>query len=164
MIHDWPTIQDAQITAAREALDRLADDPSAIRRLAVVTDGFIPNKHLVNVHVVKRHSDAFRIDVGCGTGELLARLLSAFPLADGIGVDPNSESLSGARTRRVGRRSGEPRPPFNVVICSEVLSTSSSRKPADACASTFGSCRHRGADHHRSAISGKLQRSLKVIL
>jgi cyclopropane fatty-acyl-phospholipid synthase-like methyltransferase len=43
------------------------------------------------------------LDVGCGWGELLLRVLEAAPAARGLGVDLDEESLAGAREHAVRR-------------------------------------------------------------
>jgi cyclopropane fatty-acyl-phospholipid synthase-like methyltransferase len=47
------------------------------------------------------------LDVGCGWGELLLRVLEAAPAARGLGVDLDEESLAGAREHAVRRGLGE---------------------------------------------------------
>jgi cyclopropane fatty-acyl-phospholipid synthase-like methyltransferase len=43
------------------------------------------------------------LDVGCGWGELLLRVLEAAPVARGLGVDLDEEALAGAHRRAVDR-------------------------------------------------------------
>ncbi len=47
------------------------------------------------------------LDVGCGWGELLLRVLEAIPSARGLGVDLDEEALTDARRRAVDRRLGD---------------------------------------------------------
>jgi cyclopropane fatty-acyl-phospholipid synthase-like methyltransferase len=47
------------------------------------------------------------LDVGCGWGELLLRILEAAPTARGLGVDLDEEALAGAREHVVRRGLGE---------------------------------------------------------
>jgi SAM-dependent methyltransferase len=68
------------------------------------------------------------LDVGCGWGELLLRVLEAAPHARGLGVDLDEESLAAARERAVRRGLGdravfeardakETPGPFDAVTC-----------------------------------------------
>ncbi|HVA91800.1 MAG TPA: class I SAM-dependent methyltransferase [Chloroflexota bacterium] len=43
------------------------------------------------------------LDVGCGTGTLLQRLLTRYPEADGLGIEASREMLCVARRRLAGR-------------------------------------------------------------
>ena len=124
---DWPTRQDAQITETLSTLDQLASDPSVVRRVLALTDLFITEKHLLNVHLVKRRTDAFRVlDVGCGSAEFLAQLVDDFPRAECVGLEPNAAALQRARARELPRcefSAGSfeaARGQFDLVVCSEV--------------------------------------------
>jgi 2-polyprenyl-3-methyl-5-hydroxy-6-metoxy-1,4-benzoquinol methylase len=125
---DWHARQDAQIDAAVASLDRVFAAPSAVRRVWALTDGFIREKHLLNVHSIKRRDDHFRLlDLGCGTGDLLDRLARQFPNAEFVGIDSNASSLARARALSPPRcaffesRYEEAAPGiFDVIVCSEV--------------------------------------------
>ena len=59
------------------------------------------------VHFLAGASPATVLDVGCGWGELLLRVLEAAPSARGLGVDLDEQSLAAARERAVRRGLGE---------------------------------------------------------
>jgi 2-polyprenyl-3-methyl-5-hydroxy-6-metoxy-1,4-benzoquinol methylase len=127
-VTDWSLTQDRQISEAFDAKDLLLSDPSPVRRLWGVTDGFIAAKHLINVHSVKRRDEPFKaIDVGCGDGDLLSHLAGQFPLAIFTGIDTNEKSISRASVRNVPRCSflcesfAVVEGLFDIVICSEVM-------------------------------------------
>ncbi|GGO44818.1 SAM-dependent methyltransferase [Streptomyces lasiicapitis] len=81
------------------------------------------------------------LDLGCGWGELLLRVLEAAPAATGIGVDLNAEDLARGRAAAQARGLGErvqfieesatdtARGPADVVLC---LSSTHTLLPADA--------------------------------
>lgn len=80
------------------------------------------------VAFLTEHSPATVLDVGCGWGELLLRVLEAAPSATGLGVDLDEESLAAAR-EAAARRGLLPRVmleardakevagPFDAVTC-----------------------------------------------
>ncbi|MFG3310079.1 SAM-dependent methyltransferase [Streptomyces wuyuanensis] len=69
------------------------------------------------------------LDIGCGWGELMLRLLEAAPGAKGVGIDLNGEDLARGRRNAVGRgllervrfleesATGTPHGPADVVLC-----------------------------------------------
>ncbi|EPH42172.1 class I SAM-dependent methyltransferase [Streptomyces aurantiacus] len=81
------------------------------------------------------------LDLGCGWGELLLRVLEAAPAATGVGVDLNAEDLARGRAAAHARGLGErvafveesatdtARGPADVVLC---LSSAHTLLPADA--------------------------------
>ncbi|GGR95605.1 SAM-dependent methyltransferase [Streptomyces aureoverticillatus] len=81
------------------------------------------------------------LDLGCGWGELLLRVLEAAPAATGVGVDLNTEDLARGRAdadaRGLGGRvefvaesaTDSARGPADVVLC---LGSAQALRPADA--------------------------------
>jgi cyclopropane fatty-acyl-phospholipid synthase-like methyltransferase len=72
---------------------------------------------LVSFLAQERPSSA--LDVGCGWGELLLRVLEAAPEARGLGVDLDEESLGTARERAVRRGLGD-RAEFEALDAKQV--------------------------------------------
>jgi 2-polyprenyl-3-methyl-5-hydroxy-6-metoxy-1,4-benzoquinol methylase len=99
-----------------------------VRRIWGLTDDFIADKHLLNIHAVKRRDDDFRLlDLGCGTGDLIARLAPQFPRAEFVGLDSNGPSIARALSRCTLRSTfncstfENVRGIFDIVVCSEVI-------------------------------------------
>ncbi|MFC5801824.1 SAM-dependent methyltransferase [Streptomyces formicae] len=72
-----------------------------------------------------RHSPASVLDIGCGWGELMLRVLEAAPGAKGIGLDLNADDLARGR-RNAGERGLDGRAEFL-----EESATGTTRGPAD---------------------------------
>jgi SAM-dependent methyltransferase len=73
-------------------------DESMVRNLAAQAEAIWPEEQ----HIFDRHAlgDAARIvDIGCGTGELAARLLERWPGASLLGIDIDPAHLARARKR-----------------------------------------------------------------
>ncbi|UUN25328.1 cyclopropane-fatty-acyl-phospholipid synthase family protein [Streptomyces sp. FIT100] len=98
-----------------------------------------------------RNSPASVLDIGCGWGELMLRVLEAAPDAKGIGIDLNADDLARGR-RTAGERgldgraefveesaTGTTRGPADVVLCvgsgQALLDSESGSEPAGAGAS-----------------------------
>jgi cyclopropane fatty-acyl-phospholipid synthase-like methyltransferase len=65
------------------------------------------------------------LDIGCGWGELMLRILEALPGASGLGIDVNAADL--AR----GRRNAEARSLGGRVEFAEETASGTTRAPAD---------------------------------
>jgi trans-aconitate methyltransferase len=72
------------------------------------------------------------LDLGCGTGSLVARLAAALPLASITGIDISAANIAAAEGQRDGVDSDRARfvvadylafrePPFDVIVCDGVL-------------------------------------------
>ncbi|MFE6175136.1 SAM-dependent methyltransferase [Streptomyces sp. NPDC056464] len=96
------------------------------------------------VRRLSRTNPATVLDIGCGWGELMLRVLAATPEATGIGVDLNGDDLDRARSnaedRGLGRRAEfveesatkTARGPADLVLCvgaSQALSTDGAPDP-----------------------------------
>ncbi|MFE5816039.1 SAM-dependent methyltransferase [Streptomyces sp. NPDC056479] len=96
------------------------------------------------VQRLSRTNPATVLDIGCGWGELMLRVLAATPEATGIGVDLNGDDLDRARSnaedRGLGRRAEfveesatkTARGPADLVLCvgaSQALSTDGAPDP-----------------------------------
>lgn len=94
------------------------------------------------------------LDLGCGWGELMLRVLSAVPGATGTGVDLNAEDL--AR----GRRSAEARGLADRVAYVEESAVTSSRGPADLvlCVGSSHALTAEEPPHHLPAALRELRR------
>ena len=118
--------------ASIELADRAMADPSAFERTWWWggMEAFY-NAHLINIHALKRADESFRVlDLGSGTGDLLREIAPAFPNAEMIGIDANSQSIERARAAATPPNVsyiegmfdealdlGE----FDIVVCSEVF-------------------------------------------
>ncbi|MDP2318067.1 MAG: methyltransferase domain-containing protein [Acidobacteriota bacterium] len=124
----WHQVQDAQIDTALDAHAAVFAGASPVRRIWGLSDALIADKHLMNVLAVRNSGESFRVlDIGCGTGELVARLAALFPHAEFVGFDTNRQSIERAQARRHPRCRFECAPfsdasgSFDIVICSEVF-------------------------------------------
>ncbi|MGW0610500.1 SAM-dependent methyltransferase [Streptomyces sp. NPDC002788] len=72
-----------------------------------------------------RHNPTSVLDIGCGWGELMLRVLAAAPEATGTGIDVNPDDLARGR-RAAGERGSAPRVRFL-----EESATGTTRGPAD---------------------------------
>jgi SAM-dependent methyltransferase len=100
-----------------------------------------------------RPGPATVLDIGCGWGELMLRLLEAVPGATGIGVDRNGEDLArgraGAEARGIGDRVefveesavGTSRGPADVVLCLGATQSLSEEEPPGYIAAALGELR-----------------------
>ena len=72
-------------------------DESMVRNLAAQAEAIWPQEE----PIVKRHpiGDGAVLDLGCGTGEITARLAELFPLATFVGADLEEPHLERARAR-----------------------------------------------------------------
>src|SRR5687768_11272859 len=72
-------------------------DESMVRNLAAQAEAIWPQEEAI----FDRHplGDATVIDVGCGTGEITARLATKYPRASFVGVDLGEPHLERARAR-----------------------------------------------------------------
>ncbi|MDI9887042.1 class I SAM-dependent methyltransferase [Streptomyces sp. HNM0645] len=78
---------------------------------------------------LSRREPATVLDIGCGWGELMLRLLEAAPGAKGVGIDLNGDDLARGRRNAAGRgllerarfleesATGTPHGPADVVLC-----------------------------------------------
>ncbi|MEV4918832.1 class I SAM-dependent methyltransferase [Streptomyces tirandamycinicus] len=76
-----------------------------------------------------RREPATVLDIGCGWGELMLRILEAAPGAQGVGIDLNGDDLARGRRNAAGRglaervrfleesAAGTPHGPADVVLC-----------------------------------------------
>lgn len=124
----WHQTQDAQIDEALEARREVFAHPSPVRRIWGLTDGLIAEKHVLNVVALMGSQQSFRLlDLGCGTGDLVARLAEQFPAAEFVGIDSNARSIAVAAARGLSRCTfvcapfGAAQGPFDIVVCSEVF-------------------------------------------
>ncbi|MEE8104059.1 MAG: methyltransferase domain-containing protein [Planctomycetota bacterium] len=86
------------------------------------------------------------LDVGCGNGEILARILERYS-CNGVGIDPDPDEMAAARIRLapLGPRArllegtvqdAEPKGPFDAAIC--IGSTHAFGGPGDVLEATLG--------------------------
>lgn len=106
-------------------------DESMVRNLAAQAEAIWPQEE----PIFERHppGDGGVLDVGCGTGEITARLAKKFPLASFLGVDLDEQHLERARARcaehgsRVRFQYGDalalpfPDEQFDLVVCRHLL-------------------------------------------
>jgi SAM-dependent methyltransferase len=106
-------------------------DESMVRNLAAQAEAIWPQEE----PIFDRHpfGDAAVLDVGCGTGEITARLAEKFPRASFVGIDLEEPHLERARTRcamfgpRVRFETGDALAlpfgdaTFDVVVCRHVI-------------------------------------------
>jgi len=106
-------------------------DESMVRTLAAQAEAIWPQEE----PIVDRHplGDAAVLDVGCGTGEITARLAAKFPSASFVGIDVEESHLARARARcaelgaRVRFECGDAMAmsfadaSFDFVVCRHVL-------------------------------------------
>lgn len=126
----WHQEQVGRVTESLDAIERAFNHPSAVRRLWALADSLIGEKHVLNVMMLQKGRDQFRLlDVGCGTGDLLERLAERFPNAELVGIEPNEASIAAARQRGIphcdfvngGFEAARTMGQFDVVVCSEVF-------------------------------------------
>ena len=65
------------------------------------------------------------LDIGCGWGELMLRIIEAVPSATGLGIDTNAEDLARGRGNAAARGLGE------RVVFAEESAAGTTRGPAD---------------------------------
>jgi SAM-dependent methyltransferase len=70
-------------------------------------------------------SPATVLDIGCGWGELMLRIIEAVPSATGLGVDTNADDLARGRRNAAARGLGE------RVVFAEESAAGTTRGPAD---------------------------------
>jgi SAM-dependent methyltransferase len=106
-------------------------DESMVRNLAAQAEAIWPQEK----PIFARHpvGDAAVLDVGCGTGEIVARLAELFPRGTFVGIDIEEAHLARARVRcadfgsRVRFESGDamalpyPDASYDFVICRHLL-------------------------------------------
>ena len=107
-------------------------DESMVRNLSAQAEAIWPQEE----PVFARHpplEGARALDVGCGTGEIVARLAARFPQASFVGVDLEESHLERARVRcaafgpRVRFQRGDalalsfPAAEFDLVVCRHML-------------------------------------------
>lgn len=126
---DCHSDQDLKITSAVAQIHQLYNDSNPVTRLKVHLSDLILEKHVLNVIAVKKKDESFSLlDVGCGRGDLIAKLAAYFTKATFIGIDSNELSVSIAKQRSIPSgefhcvKAGnfECAGGFDVVICSEV--------------------------------------------
>lgn len=126
---DCHSEQDLKITSAVAQIHQLYNDGNPTTRLKVHLSDLILEKHVLNVIAVKKKDEPFSLlDVGCGRGDLIAKLAAYFTKVTFTGIDSNELSVSIANKKCIPSAmfhcikadsfefSGE----FDVVICSEV--------------------------------------------
>lgn len=108
-------------------------DESMVRNLAAQAEAIWPQEEAI----FNRHPFAGGVvlDLGCGTGEITARLAARFPDASLVGVDVDEQHLERARMRcspfegRVEFRYGDamaldfPDASFDLVVCRHLVQT-----------------------------------------
>jgi len=106
-------------------------DESMVRNLAAQAEAIWPQEEPIFARHSPRSGNV--LDVGCGTGEITARLAERFPESSFIGVDLEEAHLERARSRcapfgaRVDFRYGDalslpfPDEQFDLVVCRHLL-------------------------------------------
>ncbi|MET9833454.1 class I SAM-dependent methyltransferase [Streptomyces sp. NPDC006385] len=115
-------------TETEAAPGRRGDEPPRLTRLTFHGPLSEARAHRL-VQRLARTDPATVLDIGCGWGELMLRVLDAVPEASGVGIDVNAEDLArgrrNAEARGLGRRTafveesavGTSRGPADLVLC-----------------------------------------------
>ncbi len=137
MQDNWHTEQDKRVDEVLDALSVTLDRASTAWRVWYhVANMVFYNAHLLNVILIKKKTENFRIlDIGCGDGIIARDIASFFENAEVVGMDANAKSLEIARSKpnpqnlsflelnfmQADLTEMEKLGKFDVVICSEVF-------------------------------------------